>query len=98
MRLIYAPQAVGDLVHLRALISKWSPSAAARIAKEPINRIKNIRQFPEMGTTVLEAIDPESVRDAIFGKYIVRYVVHADVVAILHIWHHLEDREETANV
>jgi plasmid stabilization system protein ParE len=97
MRLIYTPEAVQDLVRLRAFISQWSPAAAARIAKQLVSRIKYIRQFPEMGVKVPEAPDPEAVRDAIFGKYIVRYIVHTDVVAILRIWHHLEDREETAN-
>ena len=93
MKLIYSPEAVEDLVRLRAFIAKWNPAAAARIAGELVTRIKNIRQFPEMGVAVQEADDPEALRDAVFGKYIVRYVVHANVVAVLRIWHHLEDRK-----
>ena len=93
MKLIYSPEAVEDLVRLRAFISKWNPAAPARIAKDLVARIKNIRDFPEMGVAVQEADDPEALRDVIFGKYIVRYVVHARVVAVLRIWHHLEDRK-----
>ncbi|MGQ0801091.1 MAG: type II toxin-antitoxin system RelE/ParE family toxin [Pseudomarimonas sp.] len=97
MRLVYTPEAVEDLLRLRAFIFKWSPATAGRMAKQLVKRIRPIRQFPEMGTRVEESPDPEAVRDAIFGKYIVRYVVHSDAVAILRIWHHLEDREEPAN-
>jgi plasmid stabilization system protein ParE len=93
MKLIYSPEAIEDLVRHRTFISKWNPAAAARIAKELVARIKNIREFPEMGVAVQQADDPEALRDAIFGKYIVRYVVHANVVAVLRIWHHLEDRK-----
>ena len=93
MKLIYSPEAVEDLIRLRDFISKWSPSAAARIGRELVTRIKKLRQFPEMGSTVQEADDPESVRDVVFGRYIVRYIVHSNVIAILRIWHHLENRE-----
>ena len=92
MRLIYTEEAVADLVRLRAFIAKWSPDAARRMGTNLVKRIKNIGAFPEMGRSVVEAQDPEAVRDAFFGRYVVRYAVHANVVAILRIWHHLEDR------
>jgi len=33
---------------------------------------------------------PDSIRDMIFGKYIVRYSVHTSVIIILRVWHSLE--------
>jgi len=32
------------------------------------------------------------LRDAVFGNYVVRYVPRPDVLIILRIWHHYEDR------
>ena len=32
----------------------------------------------------------DSIRDFIFGKYVVRYTVHGAALVILRIWHHYE--------
>ena len=92
MRLVYSEDAIADLTRLRAFIASKEPVAAARVASELIRRIESIRLFPEMGRAVALAPDPESVRDAIFGKYVVRYTAHAEAVVILRIWHHYESR------
>jgi plasmid stabilization system protein ParE len=92
MKLAYSEEAVADLVRLRALIAEKDPSAAARTASELIARIENLRLFPTMGRAVESAPDPKAIRDAIFGKYVIRYTSHHEVVVILSIWHHYEDR------
>lgn len=92
MNLVYAEQAVADLVRLRDFISEKNPSAAARVAHELISRIEYLRAFPDMGRTVAQAPQPQIVRDAVLGKYIVRYTAHAEAVVILRIWHHFEER------
>ncbi|MCK2148754.1 hypothetical protein MYE70_06705 [Marinobacter alexandrii] len=33
---------------------------------------------------------PDSIRDMVFGKYIVRYSVHVSAIIILRVWHELE--------
>ena len=93
MKLVYAAEAVADLVRLRAFIAEKDPPAASRIAEELITRVENLILFPEMGRSVALAPDPKSVRDAIFGKYRVRYSIHTEAVVILRIWHHYENRE-----
>lgn len=93
MKLVYTQDAVADLKRLRAFVSQWNPDAARQIAAELIARIEHIRTFPEMGRRVIEAPDPDVIRDAIFGRYVVRYALHRNGVAILRIWHHREDRE-----
>lgn len=95
MKLVYSEESVADLVRLRAFIAEQDPSAAARVAAELIARIENIRLFPEIGRSVALAPDPKIVRDAVFGKYIVRYAAHTDAVVILRIWHHYEDRQQS---
>jgi plasmid stabilization system protein ParE len=92
MKLIYTAEAIGDLQRLRAFIAEHDPKAAQRVGAELVTRIEAIAAFSRMGQRVERAPDPELIRDFAFGKYVVRYVVHAQVVAILRIWHHLEDR------
>lgn len=93
MRLVYSQEAVADLVRLRAFIATHDPSAAARIAADLIARIDHLCQFPEMGRSAAGAPQPDTVRDFIFGKYVVRYTVHDSALVILHVWHHFESRE-----
>jgi len=94
MRLVYSEEAVGDLVRLRAFIAKKDPSAAARVATELIARMDNLRLFPAMGVEVSQAPDPSAIRDAVFGNYVVRYSPRDEVIIVLRIWHHYENRSE----
>lgn len=93
MKLIYSEEAVEDLVRLRAFTAEKDPLAAARIATELIARLENLRLFPTSGRAVESAPNPKSIRDAIFGKYVIRYTTHTEAVVILRIWHHYENRD-----
>lgn len=92
MKLVYAPEAVADLIRLRAFVAEKSPDEAARIAAELIARIENLCAFPQLGRAVDEAPQPEIIRDMVFGNYVVRYSDHANALVVLRIWHHREDR------
>jgi plasmid stabilization system protein ParE len=92
MRLVYSEEAVSDLKRLRDLVAEKNPSAAAKIGAELVKRIDGIRTFPQMGLGVGKAPDPEIIRDFAFGRYEVRYAVHARSIAIRRIWHHVEHR------
>ena len=92
MRLIYSQEAVADLTRLRAFIAERNPAAATRIATELIARIDRLRNFPEMGRGVTQAPDPDTVRDFVFGRYVVRYTMHDSALVVLRVWHHLENR------
>ena len=91
MNLVYSQEAIADLTRLRAFIADNDPTAAARVAADLVTRIDNLCAFPEMGRSVSQAPTPDSVRDFIFGKYVVRYTVHDSAVAILRIWHQYEN-------
>jgi plasmid stabilization system protein ParE len=93
VRLIYSEEAVADLVRLRAFIATHDPSAAARIATDLIARIDHLCHFPEMGRSVPDAPQPDTVRDFIFGRNVVRYTVHDNALVVLRIWHQLESRQ-----
>lgn len=92
MRLLYSEQAVADLVRLREFIADKDPSAARRIAAELVARMDNLLLFPGMGREVGEAPNPDAIRDAVFGNHVVRYSPRSDVIIVLRIWHHYEDR------
>lgn len=92
LNLIYAQLAVADLQRLRAFIAEHAPDAAERIANELIQRIELLREFPDIGRVVEAAPDPETVRDLVFGRYIVRYAKTANAIIVLRIWHHAEAR------
>ena len=90
MKLVYSQDAVADLARLRDFIAHNDPTAAARIAADLVSRINGLCAFPEMGRSVSQAPEPDSIRDFIFGKYVVRYTVHGSALVILRIWHHYE--------
>lgn len=90
MKLVYTDVAIEDLKRLRAFIAVHNPPAAARVAADLIDKVRLLPDFPEMGTPVELAPVPESIRDIVFGRYVVRYSVHASAVIILRVWHSLE--------
>ncbi|BCB73186.1 MULTISPECIES: type II toxin-antitoxin system RelE/ParE family toxin [Halomonadaceae] len=90
MKLVYTDEAVEDLKRLREFIAVHSPSAAGRIATELVSKIELLPGFPRMGTPVEMAPVPDSIRDMVFGKYVVRYSVHVSAIIILRVWHELE--------
>ena len=90
MKLVYTDEAIEDLKRLREFIAVHDPSAAGRIATELVSKIELLPDFPRMGTPVEMAPVPDSIRDMIFGKYVVRYSVHVSAIIILRVWHELE--------
>tara|TARA_R110000824_G_scaffold84723_2_gene211108 strand:- start:1336 stop:1617 length:282 start_codon:yes stop_codon:yes gene_type:complete len=90
VKLVYTDEAIGDLKRPREFISVHNPSAAGRIAAELVGKIELLPDFPKMGATVEMAPVPDSVRDMVFGKYVVRYSVHASAIIILRVWHELK--------
>jgi len=90
VKLVYTDEAIEDLKRLREFIAVHNPLAAARVATELVSKIELLPDFPKMGTPVEMAPVPDSVRDMVFGKYVVRYSVHASAIIILRVWHGLE--------
>ena len=90
MKLVYTDEAIEDLKRLREFIEVHNPSVAAKIAAELVGKIGLLPEFSKMGTPVEMAPVPESVRDMVFGKYVVRYSLHASAIIILRVWQGLE--------
>ncbi len=92
MKLVYTASAVADLTRLRAFIAEHDPQAARRIASSLVQRIDALCRFPQMGRAVAAAPDPQAIRDLVVGDYVLRYAVHDEMIAVLRVWHHFEDR------
>jgi len=92
VKLVYSKEAIEDLMRLREFIRQKNPEAAKRIAGELLARIQQLCSFPLMGKSVQLAPTPDSIRDFIFGDYVLRYAIHDGAITILRIWHHLEDK------
>ena len=90
MKLVYTDEAIEDLKRLREFVAAHNPSAASRIAAELVSKIELLPDFPKMGAPVEMAPVPDSLRDMVFGKYVVRYSVHSSAIIILRVWHELE--------
>ena len=91
MRLVYSAEAIDDLKRLRAFIAENNPTAAHRIAAVLMAKIELLPTAPKMGIPVQSAPVPADIRDMIFGKYIVRYSLHASTIIVLRVWHGLEN-------
>jgi len=90
VKLVYTDEAIEDLKRLREFIAVHNSSAAGRVATELVSKIELLPDFPRMGTPVEMAPVPDSLRDMVFGKYVVRYSVHVSAIIILRVWHELE--------
>lgn len=91
MRLEYSREAISDLKRVRAFIAEHNPAAASRIASELKQGVQSLRSHPKLGHGVLRAPDPETIRDLVIGKYIVRYLLLQERIVVLRVWHHLEE-------
>ena len=92
MKLVYSAEAVADLMRLRDFISEKDPHAAHRVGRKLVKRIEILRQFPRIGRPVERAKDPDTLRDIVFGNYVIRYSLHQETIILLRVWHHFEDR------
>ncbi len=92
MNVRYSLEAVADLRRLRGFIEEKNPAAAPRAASTILRGINQLKAFPLLGTKVLRAPDPESVRDLVIGNYLARYLVYEKDIYVLRIWHQKENR------
>jgi len=63
VNLVYTDVAVEDLKRLKAFIADHPA--------ELVGKIELLLEFPRLGTPVEMAPTPESLRDMIFGKYVI---------------------------
>ena len=92
MKISYSPESIRDLMRVREFIEIKNPYAAQKMATSISKGIYQLKTFPFLGMEVELAPEPEKIRDLIIGNYIVRYLIHAEHIYILRVWHHKEER------
>lgn len=92
MNLVYTDVAIKDLKRLRTFIAVHNPQAAGKIAAILIEKLSLLKNFPYLGSPVIQAPEVGAVRDIIFNDYVVRYSVHRHTIIVLKVWHSLEQR------
>lgn len=90
MKLQFSRASLDDLVRLRDFIAEHNPAAAKRISEKLVSAIESLVEMPQRGRPV-ENFD-EEIRELIFGKYVIRYMIQKQKLSILRIWHGKEDR------
>jgi plasmid stabilization system protein ParE len=89
----YSPESIEDLQRVVEFVEVKNPYAARRIAIDLQEGVSRLKQFPEIGLPVINAPDPEIIRDLYLGDYTVRYLITDDVIFILRIWHNNENEK-----
>ncbi len=95
MRVEYSPEAIEDLERVVEFLENNSSYAARKVAIELQEGVDRLKQFPEIGLPVLKASDPDKVRDLYVGNYTVRYLITAEFIFILRIWHSKENEKNS---
>lgn len=91
MRLIWAPASRRDLTRLYAFLAPKNAKAAELRLQMILEIGDQVTRFPRAGE-LLEDYAPREVRHRFVAEYEVRYAIDGDVISILRIWHHKEDR------
>ena len=92
MKVSFTPESINDLKRLREFIAIKNPLTAQCIATSLLKGISQLKTFPYLGVEVEQAPNPERVRDLIIGNYIARYLIRANEIDILRVWHQKENR------
>ena len=89
----YSQDSIKDLQRVVEFVENKNPYAARRIAIDIQEGVTKLKQFPHIGLPVLNAPDPEQIRDLYVGNYTVRYLITEKVIYILRVWHHKENEK-----
>jgi plasmid stabilization system protein ParE len=93
MKVTYSPESIGDLQRVVEFVELKNHFAARRIAIDIQEGIEKLKQFPLVGLPVINAFDPEKIRDLYISNYTVRYLVENQRVHILRVWHNKENEK-----
>jgi len=89
MQIKFSPESVQDLKRLHDFIAQHDPDSARTIVLNLKSAIHRFADMPRIGHPV-EGI--EGVREFVFGRYVIRYLVKDEAVYILRLWHSKERR------
>ncbi|WP_320170319.1 type II toxin-antitoxin system RelE/ParE family toxin [Maridesulfovibrio sp.] len=89
MQIRFSPESVEDLKRIFEFIALHDPDSARTVVLNLKSAINRFSQMPYLGRALEEI---ENVREFVFGRYVIRYLVRNDAVYVLRLWHSKEDR------
>lgn len=95
MKLVFSPLALEDIQRLHLFIAERNPDLLNKASECLKQSFKLLQEYPKAG---YELDHLPGVRELLipFGKgnYIIRYKIQQKLIAIAHLWHSREDREQ----
>ena len=91
MKLRWTNRALSDVERLEAFLAPVAPEAAQRVRQRLLRAPERLLDFPRIGAPLTD-YRPREVRRLLVGDYDLRYELAGDMITILEIWHHREDR------
>jgi toxin ParE1/3/4 len=92
MRFRFSRRAEIDIQEIGDFIARENPARAVTFVQELRTRFLQLAAFPEAAPA--RTAYGEGVRAAIFGRYLILYVVHEDLVEIRRVVHGARDLSE----
>jgi plasmid stabilization system protein ParE len=89
MQIRFSPESIEDLKRLHDFLARHDLETARATVLNIKAAINRFSEMPHIGRP-LE--DIEGVREFVFGRYVVRYLVKKEAVYILRFWHSRESR------
>jgi plasmid stabilization system protein ParE len=89
MRIRFSPESIRDLQRLHEFLARQDQETARTTVLNLKSAINRFVDMPRIGRP-LE--DIQDVREFVFGRYVVRYLVKDEAVYILRLWHSKEQR------
>ncbi len=89
MQIRFSHESVQDLKRLYDFLAQHDSEVARTTVLNLKTAINRFAEMPHIGR-LLE--DIEGVREFVFGRYVVRYLVRDEAVYILRFWHSKESR------
>ena len=91
MDLRFTDEANNDLNHIHQFLIQVGVAHASDIMSAIIKAADNLRTFPRMGLPVAMLKQADEVRDYYYKDFCLRYLISADCIYILRIWHQREN-------
>ncbi len=86
IRLIWSPQAVGDVEAIRSYVARDSEHYANLLVERIVAAVDRLEAFPLSGRVVPEVGD-ESLREVVYGNYRIVYRLKPEAVEIVTVFH-----------
>jgi len=98
-RIVWTSPARFDLRRLRAWTERYSPAKAPAQAGRIRKAVESLPGSPRLGRVIpVPDGGDEELRELIVTPYVIRYVVEAERIVIVRLWHGREERSEGTSV